>query len=368
MCGTSCPGRTSIIAGVPPSRHGIYGNRIFVDDGFRFSNPYDVATETLPALAARQGLDVAGIGFGMVRPEDCTLYHGPWWASEMLMGAKHAGCASADRQWKHAAGAFDPDGRLRAPDGGAAVAVVEEGHADRELERGRLEDQRLMDIAAELACSARPPDFILLEIAVTDYYLHKYGVDHPVTDWSLRMADAQIAALVARLERAGMLDHYNLAVTSDHGHADMASALYVDRLLDGSTRWSSEGGVLMVRPETPRRAGEIERRLAEHGVEPWDNGHLPERLRDHILTFVMPDGSDMSFERSRPGTTGVTGPSKYRSNHGRRPGTRSDYRFCLFAGPDIPRLDLADAEATQLAPTLAGILGVDCPWAAPPMF
>lgn len=66
VCGTSCPGRTSIIAGTQPSEHGIYGNLIFADGAFRFANPYDVKCDTLPGLAKQQGFDVAAIGYWLL--------------------------------------------------------------------------------------------------------------------------------------------------------------------------------------------------------------------------------------------------------------------------------------------------------------
>lgn len=366
MCGTSCPGRTSIVTGVPPGEHGIYGNRIYTGRGFRWANPYDVKAVTLPALAVEQGLDVAGIGYGMVRPEDCSLYHGPWWVYEMLMRRDDEESLQADRQWLRAAGIRDPDRRLRElAAAGSSPPVVEPGAELRdELALGMLADHQLMDIAAGLACSHRAPDFILLEIAVTDYYLHKYGAEHPLTELSLRAADAQIGTLLARLEQAGVRDEYSFAVTSDHGHADIPTGFYVDRVLDGDVDWSSEGGVLMVKANTPRQAQALERKLVEHGVERWDNRHLPQELRESLLTFVMPEGAAMSFESSRPGTTGITGPSKYQSNHGMRPGTRSDYRFCIFSGPDIPQQVLPVAATMQIAPTLAKILDAECPWEA----
>lgn len=370
MCGTSSPGRTSIVAGAPPSEHGIYGNRIFSGDGFRWANPYDVRCATLPALALEQGLDVAGIGYGMVRPEDCSVYHGPWWASEMLMHGGTARHEAADTRWLHAGKVFDPDGRLRAlADAGLTRPVVAPSEfGDNKLQMGMLADQQLLDVAVGLACSEQPPDFILLEIAITDYYLHKYGADHPLTDWSLRTADAEVGTVIARLERSGMLEEYNFAVVSDHGHADMPNGFYVDRVLDGDAVWSSEGGVLMVWTDSAQQARSVERRLAEHDIEAWNNDHLPADIRDRMLTFVMPEGWDMSFEASLPGTSGATGPSKYQSNHGMRPGAWADYRFCLFSGPDIPRQVVPAGEAIQVAPTLAGILGVDCPWPAPSLF
>ena len=360
MCGTSCPGRTSMIAGVPPAEHGIYGNHIWSEDGFRWANPYDVLVDTLPALARQQGLDVASLGYGMVRPEDCSLYVGPWWADEMLMRGKDATPEPANAGWLRAANTRDPEGRLTALE---AEAVVAPNHcATDKLQLGMLADQQLLDLAAGLAASEQAPDFILLEIAITDYFLHRYGADHDLTRWSLRTADAQIGTLLTRLERAGVLKQYNFAICSDHGHAPMPQALYVDRLLGDEVRWSSEGGVLLVNPKNPSEAERVTNTLIGEGMEPWPTDFIPAAQRDQLLAFVAPKGSGISFEAALSGTEGCYGGSKYVSNHGMRPDTEDDFRFCIFSGPDIPQQQLGVADCIRFAPTLADILGVATPW------
>ena len=362
MCGTSCPGRTSMIAGVAPADHGIYGNQIWSEDGFRWANPYDVRVDTLPALARKQGLDVANLGYGMVRPEDCSLHVGPWWADEMLMRGKDATPEPADEGWLRAAGTRDPEGRLAALN---AESVVAPNHSEEhKLQLGMLADQQLLDLAAGLATSKQAPDFILLEVAITDYFLHKYGADHDLTRWSLRTADAQIGTLLARLEQAGVLQHYNFAICSDHGHAPMPKGLYVDRLLGDGVVWSSEGAVLMINPKNETEAKDVTDRLISEGMEPWATDFMPAELRDQLLAFVVPEGSDISFEAAVPGTEGLYGPSKYVSNHGMRPGSEADHRFCIFSGPDIPQQKLGVADCIRFAPTLADILGIETPWAA----
>lgn len=362
ICGTSCPGRTSIIAGVPPTEHGIYGNHIWADNGFRWANPYDVKCATLPALAKQQGLDVACIGYGMVRPEDCTLYQGPWWADEMLMRGKDAEPLPADQQWLRAGKHVDPENRIAALN---QETVVSPNHQpELKLQLGMLADQQLLDIAAGLATSTQAPDFILLEIAITDYFLHKYGPDHALTRWSLRTADAQIGTLLTRLDDAGVLNQYNFAICSDHGHDAMQQGLYVDRLLGKDIQWSSEGGVLLVKPESQQQAQYATEQLLAEGIETLALDFMPAADREQLLAFVVPKGSDISFEKAVEGTEGIYGPSKYTSNHGMRPGTWADYRFCIFSGPDIPQQRLAKADNIHFAPTMADILGVDTPWQA----
>ena len=59
------------------ARYGVYGNRIFVDGGFRFANPCGVITRILPVLLLRQDIDVASIGWSMARPGGCSLPRNP---------------------------------------------------------------------------------------------------------------------------------------------------------------------------------------------------------------------------------------------------------------------------------------------------
>ncbi|MBB1489181.1 alkaline phosphatase family protein [Oceanospirillum sediminis] len=371
MCGTSCPGRTSIITAAAPADHGVYGNFILDGDGFRWANPYDIRVQTLPELAKKQGKDVACVGYGMVRPEDCSVYVGPWWADEMLMRGKDQQPVPADLQWQKCGETIDPDGRIaRLFESGEACEVVAPNkHPRYKLQLGMLADHQLLDIAAGLAASDEAPDLIMLEIAITDYFLHKYGAEHSLTEWSMRIADSQIGSLITRLEQSGKLDEYNFAIMSDHGHTPMPDALYVDRILGKDTIWSSEGAVLMVKPRDKQHAHEVTLALTEFGIQLWDNNHLPEELREDIITFITPKGSDISFEAAPDeAPEGTSGPSEYVSNHGMRPGRLEDYRFCIFSGPDVPQQILPTAYNHQVAPTMASIIGVETPWHAQPIF
>ncbi|MTI09875.1 alkaline phosphatase family protein [Rhodospirillaceae bacterium RKSG073] len=369
MCGTSMPGRASIINGTPPSEHGIYANKIFDEDQgvFRWSNPYDFLTEPLPHYAKAQGLDVVNLGYGMVKPEDCSVYYGPWWVEEMLMRGRDQDPTSSDENWIKASGIVDPEGRLQVlKDKGFCSDVVVPGEKDPELllQRGMLADQQFLDIVAAFTASEKQPDLIIAEIGITDYYMHKFGTDHPLTDLSFRVADAQVGALIKHMEKAGVLDDYNFLILADHGHTAMQKGMYVDNLLDEDVNWSSEGGVLLVYPKDQAQADTVTAKMTEAGIELWGNNHYPAHLKDKMLTFVVPEGSDISFENAKNGSTDLFGPSKYKSNHGMRPGRWDDFRFCIFSGPDVAKKKLPVAETINIAPTMAKLLGVETPWNA----
>lgn len=367
VCGTSLPGRTSMITGDGPDQHGIYGNVIWDGNQFRYGNPYDVRVPTIGQFAREAGLDVAGLGYGMVKPEECDLYMPPWWVSEMLMRARDEQPWPADEQWLQAGRVHDSEGRLAALGEDALKIVDPNADPAFKLQMGMLADHQLLDVAASLAVSDKAPDLMMLEICIPDYFLHKYGSSHSLVEWSLRCADAQIGTLIERLRQAGRLDQYNFAIMSDHGHAPMPNAIYCDQVLPAGVKWSSEGGMLLVAPESEQQANEVRASLSEYAVEMWNNDHIPADQRDQLLTFAVAEGSGISFEGSVQGEQGPTGPSKYKSNHGMRPGCRDDYRFCLFAGPDVPRSTVMFARANQVAPTMTRILGIDNPWQAAPL-
>lgn len=368
VCGTSFPGRTSMIVGRPSREHGIYGNKIWDGEVFRWSNAYDVRTETVASLAKEAGGDVVNMGFGMVRPEDCDTYVNPWWVDDVLSETVDSQPHPANNNWKLAHKNLDPNNRLASIERSAQDIINPvQGNRDQTLALGVLADYQLMELAADVINSDKAPDLIMMEVAVTDYFLHMYGTEHPVTEMSLRTADAQVGALIERLRNAGTLDQYNFAIMSDHGHHLMEDSVHCDLLLPEGCRWSSEGSMLFVAPRSQEEAAIVTERVLGLGMEVWSDPLLPEDVADDILIFSCPAGQYISFEKDLQGTGEITGVSKYLSNHGMRPGTKEDYRFCIFAGPNVPNQQVEFAEAIQVAPTIAEIMGVDTPWQASPV-
>ncbi|MEH6578375.1 MAG: alkaline phosphatase family protein [Amphritea sp.] len=370
VCGTSFPGRTSMIVGRPAAEHGIYGNKIWDGMEFRWSNPYDVRTPTLAGFAKMAGRDVANIGYGMVRPEDCNVYCTSWWVDDVMNRARNEDPHPTDEQWTMLGRNLDPDKRIAALAAADINISIVNPDSDKtaKLSLGMLADQQLLEIAAGLANSEQAPDLIMLEIGITDYYLHTYGSDHPLTEWSLRTADSQVGLLMERLRKSGTLDDYNFAIMSDHGHGPIPDAVYCDQLLPEGVRWSSEGGMLLVAPRSDDEAQQVIATLAEMGIELWNNDFLPEELRHQLLAFTHPEDTIFSFEKDSKGSGNTTGQSNYNSNHGMRPGTEADYRFCIFSGPRVPQGSVSFGTADQVAPTLAALMNVTTDWTCQPLF
>ncbi|MFN2323044.1 MAG: alkaline phosphatase family protein [Trueperaceae bacterium] len=356
---TSLPGRTSILTGVGADVHGVYGNVIWDGERFRYANPDDVRAPTLPQRALAAGLDVAVLGYGMVRPEDATTFHHAWWANEMLQRARDLEPIPADEGWLRTSRWRDASGRLAALAAAGLPDGVPDAYASDRMHYFMSEltgDQTMLQWTAALAAGADPPDLIVTEVLTPDSVQHVVGTEHPFALWSLSYADALVGEVLRALDAAGRLETTSVVVTSDHGHGPVDGALYLDALLPGATT-ASEGGVAYVAVDGERDVQNVAKRLEAHGVERLPGDHLPPERRDQLAAFVVPDRA-VGFEASAPAErAGATsGPSRYVSGHGFAPGTASDERFLIAAGGAVPARRVPRAASEDVAATVAALL------------
>jgi predicted AlkP superfamily pyrophosphatase or phosphodiesterase len=350
MPATSMPGRASMLTGVAGAVHGVIGNHVFDGTGFRCAMPQDVAVETLAGQASRRGLDVACIGFGLVRPQDVNVFCPPWWMRGFLEGSRFTKIA-ADLAAPFADQIKDPDGRLPS---------IPAPAADDGVLAGVCADLAMIDAAAHLACSARPPDLILTEIVATDVIQHAQGYASRSAHWVLSHADMLVGRLLGALGRAGRLADYAIAVASDHGHAPIEAAIHPDVVLPEAA-WESEGASLHVRAEDERHAVDVAERLAAFGVVRHPSDHVPSAHRSRIATFSAPPGHSFEPRPRNALSDRPTGAPVYVSSHGLRPGDPADDRFCAFHGRGIARSVVEVAAAEQFAATVAHLLGLRLP-------
>lgn len=353
---TSMPGRTSMITGSPSKVHGVFGNHVFDGRSFRCAEPGDVRVPTIARRARDAGLQVAGVGFAMVRPEDVDLYQPAWWVRGWMKGSRFAKVRGTTPVADFLQAR---DGADRLPQLAAAPLEGSEAPAtgEAQLLAGFASDHQIIRNVAALACSDNPPDLILTEIAMTDQVQHRFGYESQAAHWSLETADLLVGFLRHQLERAGREDDYVLAIASDHGHSPIETAIFPDVVLPGSL-WQSEGATLHVVVEDRTQRREVERRLATVGAESLDSDHVPPALRDRIATFAAPRRH--SFEESPLDHDGVapTGRPADISSHGLRPGAPADDRFCLLVGGGLSPEIIDTAAAERFCPTLASLLGL----------
>ncbi len=369
VLGTSLPGRTSILTGATADVSGVYGNKIWDGNDFRYANPDDVRLPTLAAKAKAAGLIVAVVGMGMIRPEDADLLISPWWISGLIQRARDAQPVPAGDSWLRVA--QNPPGdffkRVCAEAGlPDHMPHIDPNDASQQAMYGILADMQMFDWVGALAAHPESPDLILSEFLLPDILQHNIGYRSDLAQWSVVQADAALGRIMQRLENAGVLDQWNIVVLSDHGHSPIERALQPQVIIP-DVRVQPEGGSLLVAPRDAAELAQVTEKLAAYGCEPYTNTCVPVDHRDQLAVFVAPERT--SFENDNADATEPILPPKAVSTHGIRPGWPGDDRFALFAGPDVPRGSSAAADAVQVAPTLALILGLSLEgYAAPPVF
>jgi predicted AlkP superfamily pyrophosphatase or phosphodiesterase len=217
-----------------------------------------------------------------------------------------------------------------------------------------------------LAASPQAPELIWAEFLMTDTLQHYNGYKSELGHFSVEQADLALGRIMQRLANAGVADEWTIAVMSDHGHSHIETALHPQVIIPGVTV-QCEGGSLLVAPKDQAELRMVEEKLAAYGVEAYPNDCVPPEYREQVYVFVAP--YQTSFEGDNPQETEPTGKPKAISTHGLKPGWAGDHRFALFAGPAVPQGSLSAATATQVAPTLAKLLGLPVDgFAADPLF
>jgi predicted AlkP superfamily pyrophosphatase or phosphodiesterase len=358
VLGTSLPGRTSILTGVTADVSGVYGNKIWDGDVFRYANPDDIRVMTLPARAKAMGMKVAVIGMGMIRPEDADIFRAPWWSGNFIQRARDAEAVPADQSWMRVV-LHDPGTAFEqiCADAGLphTLPMFDANDDGQKAMFGMMADMAMFDWVGALAASPNSPDLILSEFLIPDIFQHNIGYRSDLAHWSVVQADAALGRILQRLRNAGVEDQWNIAVLSDHGHSPIEKALQPNVIIPG-VRAQSEGGCLLVAAKDADELAMVTEKLAAFDVEPYANTCIPVELREQVAIFVAPER--VSFEQDALDATEPILPPKAVSSHGQRPGLPGDDRFALFAGPDVPQGSIKEATATQVSPTLATILGL----------
>ncbi|MDX2006860.1 MAG: alkaline phosphatase family protein [Meiothermus sp.] len=353
VCGTSFPGRTSIATGALASDSGIYGNVIWDGEQFRHATPDDVRVPTLPALAQAAGKQSAVVGYGMIRPEDTDLFKAPWWAGAFIQRSRDTVPVPTAQSWRRAAEHIEARLEAAAHQTGIELPLLPD--LGDKYAKSALGDAQIMGLAGAVLL-AEQPDLMFTEVLLPDTAQHYAGYDTPEALWSLGYSDALVGQLLARLEGAGLLEQYTIAVLSDHGHSRIDQALHPEVIIPQTT-FACEGSMLHVVPKNAAELTEIRARLAEYGVEEYSNAHVPAEQREQVYCFVAPDLYDFEYDPARPASEAVGEPI-LRSSHGIRPGLPGDHRFMVLAGAEVSPRVVGRAAANQVAPTLASALGI----------
>jgi predicted AlkP superfamily pyrophosphatase or phosphodiesterase len=357
VLGTSFPGRASILTGAASTESGIYANKLWKGDGFYYANPDDVRVPTLPRLLLDAGREVATIGFGMVRPEDATLFKPPWWVGQLVMRSQ--GFQSTDKAWFRVFGAQDTGEQFNALCAAAQYPsyypYIDPKGTTEKLMLGLMSEQRVANWTGIVAASDQAPDLVMTELFLPDTVQHERGYKTEESHFTIALIDQLVGVILERLRMRGKLDDWHICVLSDHGHYAVEQSIRPAAILPEGVQYQCEGSILLVHT-TGVDVAAVTTLLAEYGVQPFDTDFMPDDARDALMAFVAPDR--WTFENSVRDVEPVGSP-RQTSSHSVRPGLPEDDRLCIFVGPGIVLGQMDEADAKQVAPTFAKLLGLN---------
>jgi predicted AlkP superfamily pyrophosphatase or phosphodiesterase len=354
------PSHTTLITGVPPAAHGILGNGLFDPDqklkGAWYWYSEEIKTRTLWSEAKQKGMTTASVSwpvtvgakidfnfpeFRFLRTyEDIMLFR----------GISTPGLLAEYEQ---------AEGKVAAP----------------------VDDDTRTKLATYLI-RKHQPDLLLVHLADMDHEQHLHGPDSPDAIKSLESIDACIGRIRKEVQSAGLDKRTVFVIVSDHGFLPVDQSIHPNSVLDSigllgpgkhPEQWRvsafSNGASfgLVVHDPADHEAIELATKTFEsmksdgrYGIDRVFSGEDLKQTGGYTNSFLaVTMKSGFSVNGSLSGKW-ITSSADTAGMHGFAPGPRElDASFVAF-GPGIPQTQLDRAQLTDVATTVAAILGM--PW------
>jgi predicted AlkP superfamily pyrophosphatase or phosphodiesterase len=227
-------------------------------------------------------------------------------------------------------------------------------------------EQRLDEVCGWLQRPpAERPEFVALYLEETNSAGHRFGPDSPQVAAAVRLLDARLATLLARVRALGAAP--NVIVVSDHGMTAtrLERTIALDDILDLKTvQIDSDGSVVALRPLQGTAADLVQRFRAVPHVRAYLAADLPARFRFRghpriAPVWVLPDegwhlGTRAAIERLR-----VRYPEKgyLGGDHGYDPALPAMQGIFLAHGPAFRRgVELPAVESIHLYNLMCAVL------------
>ena len=219
------------------------------------------------------------------------------------------------------------------------------------------------------------PTVAILWLSDPDTTAHAHGIGHPASVAALRAVDAELARIQARLRSAGLLERFNIWVTSDHGFSTHTGPVELDALLapfagelpDGSPRVVAGGGAIYVRDGDAAAVAGIVAALQDAqrvGAIFTRGGHVPGTLAFDDARWDHARSADILYSpawSAAENAYGYRGTSASYGTAGHGSTSPFDIHNTLIAaGPDL-QAGIAVSMPTSnadLAPTFLYLLGL----------
>lgn len=361
------PSHTTLVTGVSPARHGIITNTTFDPLGKNQDGWYwyadDIRVETLWDVATKAGLVTSAVDWPVTVGAHLTWNIAQVWRANTPDDAKLSRVVSTPGLLKEAEKAIGP---------------WQSGYAYE------VADDRKKAAFDVWMIEAKKPRLHFAYFSGLDEEQHESAPYTPKVFATLEQIDALVGEVRAAAERAGG-GRAIVAVVSDHGHSTTDKELHLNEALreahlmwlDGKGKvtdwrafaWLAGGsaGIFIKDPadEDARKAvAQVIETLRGDPSHPIAHVYKGDEIR---LTggfagadFVVSVAGNYRLGGSLDGK--VLRPGIPRGTHGHAPDLADMDSSFFIAGPGIPAgLDLGRIDMRDVAPTLAGRLGLDLP-------
>jgi predicted AlkP superfamily pyrophosphatase or phosphodiesterase len=353
------PSHTSIVTGSYPARHGITTNHAPdpTPDGQNLGGwrwyAEDIRVPTLWGQAFDAGLRTALVTWPVTVNARATARMPEYWRAGLPEDIK----------------------LLRALATPGLFELVEREHPGfaADYTPPKVKDSATIDAALTVLTHVAPA-LMLMHIWQTDDAQHKYGPDSPEANAALANADTQIARLLAALRKEPEWPRTVLAVLSDHGFAPLHTRVLLNVHLATAglaerVWFSANGGLayLYLRALDDREAADklrvlfqgLARDPAQGIAQVLEPGDIAAAHGDPQAVLALEAIPGFAFARRNE--PNALSPTDDRGTHGQLP-ERPEMRATLILyGPRIPAMSLVHARLIDVAPTLAGWLGLSLP-------
>ncbi len=239
--------------------------------------------------------------------------------------------------------------------------------------RHGIEEPGLSDYAAAIALHTlrtRKPDLTAVHLIDLDEMRHHHGTFSPEALEAIRRDDMRVADFLRALSETPGLEDALLIAVSDHGQSDISITVNLTESLkklgldsDFAVQSNGESAYFFAR----REGADPGRALAVLGDHLAENGILRLYTRDDLdrmhavrgIAFACEAADRVVFDDS------LDQNKREKATHGFGPGHRAEN--CLFAvwGRGVrPGLELPPMPMRDVAPTVAGLMGIRLPGAS----
>ncbi len=367
---------SSISTGSYPDTHGLMGNSVFFPqvDPRRFLDTGERAN-LLRIEAAVQGKLLTTPTLGEILQA----------SGKRVLAVSSGGTGSSYLLNYKVAGGAILQTEYALPEPLHAEMMAKFGAVPPEAKPNDARNRRAVDAFLQIGLPKINPSVTFLWINDPDGTAHARGVGHPVTLEALKRVDAEIKRLQDGLAAAGLLDSYDIWVTSDHGFStstppvDIGAIVkpFEGTLADGTPRIVTDGGAVYVRDHDREAiAGIVNALQRTDGVgaiftpAPAGgtlDGRAPGTLSFDAIRWTHERSADILFSadwtdaKNAYGFAGMTASGEV-ANHGSS-SPFDVHNVLIAAGPDLKDGTVVRAPSgnVDFAPTFLHLIGADIP-------